>query len=473
MKNLYFDYIIILAFSLFLSTELHAQQAMAPAGIQRDATHPTPEQVEYQRQEKIAFVHFGVNTYTNREWGTGDESPSIFNPKKFDADQWARVLSENGFQTLVLTAKHHDGFALWPSDYTEHDVGSSPWKNGNGDIVKEVAEACEKYGIKFGVYLSPWDMHESSYGTPEYNDFYLNQLEELLTNYGPIAEIWFDGAKGEGAKDMEYDFDAWWNMVRKLQPNAVIFSDEGPDVRWIGNEHGYAGETNWSTINRDSVSIGKPGQGQYLNRGEPQGPDWVPGECNTSIRPGWFYHQEEDDQVKPISDLMEIYYKSIGRNCTMMINIPPTPGGRFHANDVERLNEFTERVEAIFDDNLAAGRSVTGSGSDHSALTDGEWDTFWVADRGARSSTLTLTLAQPTRFNHIVLQEYIPLGQRIAEFKVLAKEENQWTQITEGTTIGHKRILKVEPVMTDQVRIVIEKSYGQAALNEIGIYNGE
>lgn len=455
-------------FSLLFTPGLFAQQM--PAGVQRNPVHPTPEQIQYQRQEKIAFVHFGVNTYTNREWGTGNESPSIFNPKKFDAEQWARVLSENGFETLVLTAKHHDGFALWPSKYTEHDIENSPWKNGNGDIVKEVSEACEKYGIKFGVYLSPWDMHEQSYGTSEYNEFYMNQLRELLTNYGPIAEIWFDGAKGEGAKDMEYDFDAWWDMVRELQPHAVIFSDEGPDVRWIGNEHGYAGETNWSTIDRDSVGIGQPGQGPYLNSGEPQGPDWVPGECNTSIRPGWFYHPEEDDQVKPLSDLMEIYYKSIGRNCTMMINIPPTPGGRFHPNDVERLNEFTERIHTIFDDNLAAGSNVSGSGSEKAALTDSNWDTFWVADQDAAESTLTVDLPGDTTFDHVVLQEYIPLGQRIAEFEVLAKNGNRWKSIGKGTTIGHKRILQTEPVTTDQLRIVIRKSYGRATLNEMGLY---
>ncbi|MDZ7689918.1 MAG: alpha-L-fucosidase [Balneolaceae bacterium] len=440
-----------------------------------NGARPSAEQIRYQRQEKIAFVHFGVNTYTNREWGTGEEDPSIFNPENFDPEQWARVLSQSGFQTLVLTAKHHDGFALWPSDYSEHDVENSPWKNGNGDIVKEVAEACQKFGIKFGIYLSPWDMHEPSYGTPKYNDFYMKQLRELLTNYGPIAEIWFDGAKGKDAKDMEYDFDAWWSMVRELQPNAVIFSDEGPDVRWIGNEHGFAGETNWSTINRDSVAIGRAGQGAYLNSGEPHAPDWVPGECNTSIRPGWFYHPEEDDQVKPVSDLMEIFYKSIGRNCTMMINIPPTPGGRFHPNDVERLYAFSERIEQIFDDNLAANVQTSSSSESqiHSArnATDGNWQSFWMPSNSDAPAELTLHFEEPRQVNHILLQEYIPSGQRIAKFKISALIEGGWQQIAEGTTVGHKRILNIKSVTANGIRITIEKSYGMLRINEIKLFN--
>lgn len=472
--------VYVLAFNIIMfliALQGYGQGNSTSPGIERDSVYPAPQQIDYQRQEKIAFVHFGVNTYTNREWGTGEEDPSIFNPRKFDAEQWARVLSENGFETLVLTAKHHDGFSLWPSDYTDHDIENSPWKNGEGDIVKEVAEACEKYGIKFGVYLSPWDMHEPSYGTSDYNEFYMNQLRELLTNYGPIAELWFDGAKGEDAEDMEYDFEAWWNLVRKHHPKAVMFSDEGPDVRWIGNEHGFAGETNWSKINRDSVTIGGAGQGPYLNSGDPQGTDWVPGECNTSIRPGWFYHPEEDDQVKSISDLMEVYYKSVGRNCTMMINIPPTPEGLFHENDIDRLYEFSEKIESIFEINLASGEKVTSDNSDSqypaSNVTDGDWNTFWISNDESRQSVLTLELDEEQTFDHIVIQEYIPIGQRIAEFSVSVATQNGWENVAQGTTIGHKRILQIDSVSTDKVRVIIEKSYGRAALNEIGIYRAD
>lgn len=470
----FFTLILLLLPITFLQASPQHNTKNRWPGTEPDSVRPAPRQIAYQRQEKIAFVHFGVNTFTNREWGTGKEDPSIFNPTEFDADQWARVLSETGFETLVLTAKHHDGFCLWPSKYTQHDVASSPWKNGKGDIVKEVAGACRKYGIKLGLYLSPWDMHEPVYGTPSYNEYYMNQLRELLTNYGPVAEVWFDGAKGKDAKDMQYDFEAWWNLVRELQPDAVIFSDEGPGVRWIGNEHGFAGKTNWSKINRDSVAIGRPGQGGYLNTGEPHGPDWVAGECNTSIRPGWFYHPEEDDEVKPVSRLMEIYYKSVGRNCTMMLNIPPDTTGRFHPNDVQRLYEFSETLNSIFTDNLASGQDITVDYPNvqypSSNLVDGNWETFWIAHKSAGKPALTLTLAEPETFDHIVLQEYIPLGQRIASFTISAKTDDEWREIAKGTTVGYKRILRMEPVTTKQLRIVIDKSYGRPALSEIRLY---
>ena len=470
--------IVILLLLPFPGAEVAARQPGGGEsgwpGIEPDPVRPAPRQVAYQRQEKIAFVHFGVNTFTNREWGTGEEDPSIFNPTRFDAEQWARVLSDNGFQTLVLTAKHHDGFCLWPSRYTEHDVENAAWKNGEGDIVREVAEACRKYDIKLGLYLSPWDMHEPSYGTPAYNEFYMNQLRELLTSYGPVAEVWFDGAKGEGARDMKYEFEKWWDLVRELQPGAVIFSDEGPDVRWIGNENGYAGKTNWSKIDRDSVTIGKPGQGPYLNSGDPDGSDWVAGECNTSIRPGWFYHPEEDERLKTVPELLEVYYKSVGRNCTMMLNIPPDTTGRFHPNDVRRLREFTGAVAGVFNANIAAGQTVT---SDYPSarypaghLTDGDWETFWIAPRGAEKSALALQLDRPASFDHIVLQEYIPIGQRIASFKIMAAVNGDWKEIASGTTIGYKRILRIGPIRSSRLRIIIENSRGRPALNEIGLY---
>lgn len=451
------------------------QEASKWPGVTVDDAHPTPQQIAYQKKEKVAFVHFGVNTFTNREWGTGNEDPSIFNPTNFDANQWARVLSETGFETLILTAKHHDGFALWPSEYTDHDIASSPYKNGNGDIVKEVSEACEKYGLDFGVYLSPWDMHEESYGTDEYNQFYMNQLRELLTNYGTISEMWFDGAKGEGAKDMDYNFEAWWSTVRELQPDALLFSDEGPDIRWIGNEHGFAGETNWSTFNRDSVTIGQAGQGPYLNSGERDGPDWVVGECDVSIRPGWFYHPEEDDEVKTVADLTEIYMKSVGRNCTLLLNIPPDTTGQFHATDVERLYAFSDTLSSIFDDNLVGSSTnveATSVGSNYqpSNVTDGNWDSFWIASEVNEEPSLTLNFDNPKTFNLLVLQEFIPIGQRIAEFEVSVPEGDGWQTITLGTTIGHERILQFEDTTTEQLRITFLDSDGRPAINEIEVY---
>lgn len=439
-------------------------------------THPTPQQVAYQQKEKIAFVHFGMNTFTNREWGTGEEDPAIFNPTDFDAEQWAKTLSENGFEMLILTAKHHDGFSLWPSEYTEHDIANSPFQNGNGDIVGAVAEAARKYDMDFGVYLSPWDRHEESYGTPAYNEFYANQLRELLTNYGPIAEVWFDGAKGEDAQDMTYDFERWWSMVRELQPDALIFSDEGPDIRWIGNENGFAGRTNWSTIDRDSVTIGKPGQGPYLNSGQRNGPDWVTGECDVSIRPGWFYHPSEDDQVKSVDDLLEIYFKSVGRNCTMLLNVPPDQTGQLHENDVQRLSAFSDTLASIFENDITgiiASANASSAVENHPAeyVFDNDWKQFWMAEESDKKPRLTLQFDSTHTFNLLSIQEYIPNGQRIAAFTVQAQIDENWETIAQETTIGHKRLLRLPENTASALRITFDDVIAAPAISEIKLYN--
>lgn len=435
---------------------------------------PTLQQVDYQRKEKVAFVHFGVNTFTNREWGTGKEDPGIFDPSNFDADQWARTLSENGFETLILTAKHHDGFCLWPSGYTDHDISESPYKNGNGDIVKEVSEACDKYGIDLGLYLSPWDMHEESYGTPQYNTFYLNQLRELLTNYGDIAEVWFDGAKGEGAKDMEYDFDLWWSTVRELQPKALIFSDEGPDIRWIGNEHGFAGKTNWSTVNRDSITIGKPGQGPYLNSGEAGAPDWVVGECDVSIRPGWFYHPEEDEEVKTVEQLTEIFMKSVGRNCTLLLNIPPDTTGQFHSTDVARLYAFSDTLDSMFSDDMITDAVIESSSSRASYTADKaldtNWDSYWMADENDPAPVLKLSFEEPVTFNLMSLQEYIPIGQNISKFDISIKNVDDWQVVADETTVGYKRILQLDEITTGEIRIRFQEFLSPPGIAEISLF---
>lgn len=446
-------------------------------GIEPDAVRPTAQQVQYQRKEKIAFIHFGVNTFTNREWGTGREDPAVFNPTHFDADQWARVLSENGFETLILTAKHHDGFCLWPSAYTEHDIAASPYRGGEGDMVGEVAAACKKYGLDFGVYLSPWDMHEPSYGTPAYNRYYKNQLQELLTNYGSIAEVWFDGAKGEDARDMRYDFAGWWAAVRSLQPGALIFSDAGPDIRWIGNEHGFAGRTNWSTIDRDSVTIGKAGQGPYLNTGQRGGPDWVAGECDVSIRPGWFYHPGQDGQVKSVAELTEIYMKSVGRNCTLLLNIPPDTTGRLHATDVRRLEAFTDTLQSLFEDNRAHRADVRASSSGDNTLPyhvlDDEYDTFWVPEAGDERPQLLLRFDRPETFDLVDLQEFIPAGQRVAGFAVDARSGGPWRTIARETTIGHRRIIRLDdPVTARELRIRFTDTDGRPLINSVRLYHG-
>jgi len=436
---------------------------------------PSSQQVKYQQKEKIAFIHFGMNTFTDHEWGTGKADPSHLNPTDLDAEQWAKTLSENGFKTLILTAKHHDGFCLWTSKYTDYTVASSPYKDGEGDIVKEVSEACEKYGIDFGVYLSPWDRHEESYGTPEYNIFYLNQLKELLTNYGNIAEVWFDGAKGEDAQDMEYNFDRWWTTVRNLQPDALIFSDEGPDIRWIGNENGIAGQTNWSTVNRDSLTVGKPGQKDYLNSGEKGAPDWVVGECDVSIRPGWFYSADEDDKVKTVDDLVDIYLKSVGRNCTLLLNIPPDRTGKLHPTDVERLYAFTDTLESMFDDNLVSAATIKASSSNSSGaaeqILDGNWDSFWKPADSDKEPTLTLQFDKPIAFDILSLQEYIPKGQRISKFDISIKKDGNWKTIADETTVGYKRILSFDEVTTDQIQIRFKETLATPIINNIELYH--
>lgn len=436
---------------------------------------PTARQLDWQYDEMRLFVHFGVNTFTDREWGTGEEDPAIFNPDAFDAEHWVRVARDAGFGAIVLTAKHHDGFALWPSRYTDHSVRSSSWRAGNGDVVGELAAAAQKGGIKLGLYLSPWDRHEPSYGDEAaYNAYYMGQLRELLTDYGPLAEVWFDGAKGEDARDMDYDFDAYWAMVRQLQPGAVMFSDEGPDVRWIGNEHGFAGETNWSTFDRSKVSVGQAGDRDYLNRGEEGGPHWVPGECDTSIRPGWFWHPHE--APKSLDRLLDIYYKSVGRNCVLLLNVPPNDQGRFADEDVERLLELRDALDRIFGSDLSEGAAVSASsqrGEDPTyspaRVRDGDLTTYWAAR--APTGALTLDLNAPTEFNVIRIQEPIALGQRVRAYRIEIWNDGAWGSIAEGTTIGHKKLDRLDtPVAAARVRLVIEEALAEPLIAEIALH---
>jgi len=388
------------------------------------------------------------------------------------------VGKEAGFRTLILTAKHHDGFTLWPSDYTDHSVERSPWRNGQGDVVREVADAARAEDLKLGLYLSPWDMHEPSYGDEAgYNQFYLGQLRELLTRYGPIAEVWFDGAKGENAGDMSYAFGEYRALVRQLQPGAVMFSDEGPDVRWIGNERGFAGETNWSTLDPSKVEIGKPGQGDYLNQGEFGGPAWIPGECDVSIRRGWFWHP--DQEPKSVDDLLEIYFKSVGRNCLLLLNVPPDQDGRIAQEDAARLREFRTALDRIFTTDLAEGAgtevsSLWGDDSDSfggGKVLDGDLDSYWAPREGALSGSVTLTLAQEATFNVIRIQEPITMGQRVIRYRVEAWQGGDWQPISRGTTVGFKKLDRLEnPVTTSRVRLVVEDARAEPLIAELGLY---
>ncbi len=425
---------------------------------------PSPEQVAYQEMELVGFIHFTVNTFTDKEWGYGDEDPAIFNPSALNVEQWAEVAAAAGMKELILTAKHHDGFCLWPSAYTEHSIKNSPYQEGRGDIVGEFARACRKHGLKVGLYLSPWDRNHPAYGKPEYITYYRNQLRELLTGYGEINEIWFDGANGGdgyygGANEVRridresyYDWPATIKMAKELQPEINIFSDAGPDIRWVGNEKGRAGETFWSTIT-DSLLVIGDSDPAYLNGGDPEGNKWIIGQCDVSIRPGWFYHESEDARVKTPRELVEIYDQSVGRNAVLLLNLPPDRRGRIHENDVKSLTEFRRIIDATYKDDLASEAVLE------------------IRDSGARSMECILGLPHIAEFDRILLQEPIREGQRISAFRVEAEDPaGQWKEIARGTTIGYKRILLIDPVTTRRLRLVVEDAIHPPAVARIGLY---
>ena len=438
---------------------------------------PTARQLEWQTDEMTMFVHFTVNTYTNREWGDGSEDPQIFNPVELDARQWVRAAKKAGFKTMILTAKHHDGFCLWPSRYTEHSVKNSPWRDGKGDVIHELQKACQAEGLKMGLYLSPWDRHEPTYGQGlYYNQYYLGQLRELLTLYGSLSEIWFDGACGEGpnGKKQQYDFDAYWSLVRQLQPGAVMFSDAGPDVRWIGNEHGFAGETCWSMMDKDKVTIGGADTG-YLNTGDPNGPHWVPGECDVSIRKGWFWHP--DQQPKTVEQLVEIYFKSVGRNGVFLLNVPPNRKGLFSQEDVQRLYEFRAALNSIFKNNLAYRKTakastVRGGALEYSAanVLDEDDLTYWATDDDVTTGSIEVDLGEPVTFNVARMQEPITFGQRIAAYHIDVWDGDAWKTISKGTTIGYTKLDRFNTVTAQRVRLVIDNSRACPLVSEFGLF---
>ena len=438
---------------------------------------PTKEQVNYQKEELIAFIHFGINTFTGREWGDGRENPKVFNPSNLDVYNWVEVLEKAGFKRVILTAKHHDGFCLWPSEYTKHSVASSPWKNGRGDVVFELSKACAKYNIKFGVYLSPWDQNSKYYGKEngeEYNGFYINQLIELLTKYGPIAEVWMDGAKGSNVKQ-EYSFEEWFSLIKELQPECLIFSPQGPDIRWIGNEKGYAGETCWSTINIEKMKERE--NPTYLNNGEEGGENWVVGESDVSIRPGWFYHENQDKEIKSLEKMMDIYFKSVGRNSVLLLNIPPNKEGKLNKNDVTRLKEFGETIKKTFKNDLAFNKEVivdSFANKDEkygsNKIVDGNYDTYWAPDKGSKTGTIEINLGEDLEFNIISLQEYIPLGQRVSSFNIEVLQGEIWNKIYEGTTIGYKRLIRLAKIKGNKIRVNITSSLEVPIINHIGVY---
>ncbi|MCD6596261.1 MAG: alpha-L-fucosidase [Bacteroidales bacterium] len=454
---------------------------------------PSEKQMAWQRMELTAFLHFGINTFTNREWGEGTEDPGLFNPEELDAGQWVKTCKDAGMKLIILTAKHHDGFCLWQSKYTKHSVKSSPWKNGKGDVVKELADACREQGMKLGIYLSPWDRNSTVYGTEEYNNYFVNQLTELLTNYGDVAEVWFDGANGEGpnGKKQVYDWQRYYKTIRQLQPNAVI-AIVGPDVRWVGTESGYGRDTEWSVVpamvqDEDEVAARSQQEGGTFRPAiDAMAKDlgsrdklfvakrlvWYPSEVDVSIRPGWFYHKNQDKKVKSVEKLLDIYYSSVGKNSLLLMNIPPDKRGLIHENDVETLRKWRKVLDETFKDNLTANARVSNenviSVEEVKSLTDNDYDTYWKAKE--EMPTIEFRMDGTKTFDCLLLQEKVTVGQRVEKFKLEAKLNGKWELITEGTTIGYKRLLRFPEVTADTVRLAIEQSRANPALAEFGLF---
>ena len=448
---------------------------------------PSERQMKHYDTEAYAFVHFNMNTFTDIEWGAGGEDPDLFNPSDLDCDQWAKVCKDAGLKGIILTAKHHDGFCLWPTKTTDHSVKYSKWRDGKGDVLRDLSNACKKYGLKFGVYLSPWDRNNAKYGTPEYIDIFRGQLRELLTNYGDVFEVWFDGANGGtgyygGANEKRsvdrktyYDWPNTYKIVRKLQPDACMFSDAGPDLRWVGNESGFANKTNWCLLRRDEFYPGSPNYKQ-LTSGHEDGTHWVPAEVDVSIRPGWYYHKSEDHQVKTLPQLLDIYYHSVGRNAFFLLNFPVDRRGHIHENDVKAIMALSDQLKEDFKTDLAKEAKISasvdrGSGYGAENLIDGKKDTYWATPDDVTSGSVILEFDKPTVVNRFLVQEYIPLGQRVKEFTLEALVDGKWQTIANETTIGYKRILRFKPVEAEKIRFTVMKSKACPVISNLALYH--
>lgn len=478
MKKRCYLYLAIILTLAACSPSVQAPEPIGPL--------PTKAQLAWQEMEYYAFVHFNMNTFTDMEWGYGDEPATTFDPSALDTRQWARVAKEAGMKGIILTAKHHDGFCLWPSNFTEHSVKNSPWKNGQGDVLADLRAACDEFGLKMGVYLSPWDRNHPQYGQPEYVTYYRNQAIELLTNYGEIFEFWVDGANGGdgyygGANETRnvdrttyYDWDSTFNLVKSLQEDIIIFSDGGPGTRWVGNENGFAGETNWSTFRAEQFA---PGVGPYQESpfGHEDGEYWVPAEADVSIRPGWYYHESQDNEVKSLSQLLAIYYKSNGRNANLLLNLPVDRRGLVHENDMAALMELRETLDHTFAINLATRAQVTasderGAGFEVRNVTDASGDTYWSTPDGVHSGMLTLEFDEPITFNRLRLQEFIALGQRVKAFEVWVKKGEEYMNVATETTIGYQRILRFNELTTTSIQLKFIYAKGPLTISNLGIY---
>jgi alpha-L-fucosidase len=463
-------YLAVLVLFIINCSTLPAQQSTTS----NNQPVPSKKQLAWQDMEFYLFTHFGPNTYTDKEWGLGTEPEDVFNPEHLDCRQWCRVAKAAGAKGIIITAKHHDGFCLWPSKYSTHTVKESKWRKGKGDVLKELSQACKEYGLKFGVYISPWDRNHPKYGTPEYNDVFVNMMKEILTNYGPIWELWWDGANGEGpnGKKMVYDWERFKKTVHDLSPNTVVFSDIGPDIRWVGNENGFAGTTNWNMI--DTLGY-KPGAGapplDTLNHGIENGHAWIPAECDVSIRPGWFYHPEQDQKVKTPAELFELYLKSVGRGANLLLNVPPDRNGLITKYDSTALVGFRKLREKSFGKNLSKngkGYFVPHNGTRPAPkLNDGNEGSFEFLNSVLMQS-IGIEFEKPVEINCIVLKEYLEHGQNCKIFKLylMDKMHNVIRKI-DGTTIGHKRILTFPSAQVSRIALSVE---GMTSISEIESY---
>jgi alpha-L-fucosidase len=442
------------------------------------STQPLPsrQQLSWHEMEFYLFVHFGPNTFTGKEWGEGTEPEDIFNPTALDCRQWARTAKAAGAKGIIVTAKHHDGFCLWPSKYSTHTVRESKWKNGKGDVLKELSQACREYGLKFGVYISPWDRNHPDYGTEKYNDVFVNMMKELFTNYGSIWELWWDGANGEGpnGKKQVYDWKRYKETVRKLSPNTVIFSDVGPDIRWVGNEKGIAGTTNWNFLDTDGFEPGlKAPHVDILNTGNYNGKYWIPAECDVSIRPGWFYHAKEDDDVKKPKKLFELYLQSVGRGANLLLNVPPDRRGRIHENDSIALMAFKKIRDENFAINLLKNADSYYEFSqkdlkNRPVMLRG-FDTT-AAYYGMNLQNFIVDLHGQQKVNCIVLREAIHLGQSIRRFSIVLYKDEKAVGEIQGTSVGRKRILTFPETTITSFRVYLEDAQGNDNISGVAAY---
>ena len=479
MKKLIFTFVLVALMAGCVSQpkqELYEKQVVFPTDATLDQKVdmasrlvPTPQQLEWQQMEFTAFLHFGINTFTGREWGDGTESPKLFNPSELDCEQWVRALKEGGFKMALITAKHHDGFCLWPTATTEYSVKNSPWKDGKGDVVRELRDACEKYGMKFGVYLSPWDRNAECYGdSPAYNKFFIEQLTELLSNYGEVHEVWFDGANGEGpnGKKQIYDWEAILKTIRTLQPKAVT-AIMGDDVRWVGNEGGLGRETEWSVTALTPGSYTHSAESNGVLGIKPMAKDlgsreliakanqlyWYPSEVDVSIRPGWFYHAEQDDQVRSLANLVNIYYQSVGCNSVLLLNIPPDRRGLIHEIDAQRIKDLSNYLTDTFTDNQVADKQG-----------------LWQAQAG---DSKEYAVKSGALVNTFLIQEDIAQGQRVEDFLVEVYSNGTWQYAAEGTTIGYKRLLRFSDSQPEKIRVTIRGTRAVANISNVGLYYAE